>query len=122
MTHDDITIGLAVTLLGALVVNTWRGSALATRLGLTVDRLEKKEEKVDDRLKAVDKIPAIETRQDSHETAIRENMRHTRNHGLTLAAHEERFTHVERQIGSLKGLRTPWQRPPSKPDIDPEEE
>jgi len=62
MTEHHALISLAMTLLGALVVSTWRFSSLATKLLEAVRRLEDKERQQDERLKVLDAVPELVTR------------------------------------------------------------
>ncbi len=60
MTGEYISlVGLSVTLLGTLIVSTWRFSALASKLLAAVQKLEEKEREQDSRIKALDDIPAM---------------------------------------------------------------
>lgn len=57
--HDIAVFTLAVTLLGTVVVSTWRFSSLASTLLAAVKRLETKETQQDERIKLLDEIPAM---------------------------------------------------------------
>jgi hypothetical protein len=54
-------IALSISLLGTLVVSTWRFSSLATRLLSAVQRLEEKEKEQDTKLSRLDNIPVLIT-------------------------------------------------------------
>lgn len=62
MTHDTALVGLALSLLGTLIVSTWRFASLATKLSATVQRLEDKEKEQDIRLRNLDLIPGFDIR------------------------------------------------------------
>ncbi len=47
MTENTTMVSLSVTLLGALLVSTWRFASLASTLTATVSKLEKKAESLD---------------------------------------------------------------------------
>lgn len=53
-------LALSVTLLGTLLVSTWRFSSLVASLTATVARLEAKEQAQDARLTLLDRIPLLE--------------------------------------------------------------
>lgn len=94
-------ITLSGTLLATLVVQTWRFSALATRLLTAVQRLEDKEKEQDGRLRLLDEIPAI-----------RSSVAHLeRNHSL-IPRLETRLGVLEERITSLQ--RNNWRR--SRPE------
>lgn len=52
-------VTLSITLLGTLVVSTWRFSSLATKLLAAVQRLEDKEKEQDTKLSRLDDIPIL---------------------------------------------------------------
>lgn len=54
-------VTLSVTLLGTLIVSTWRFSSLATNLLAAVQRLEEKEKEQDSKLARLDSIPRLES-------------------------------------------------------------
>lgn len=58
-------LGLAVTLLGTLVVSTWRFSSLATKLLSAVQRLEEKDKAQDAQIQLVNEIPAMKVTLDT---------------------------------------------------------
>ena len=63
--HDSVTIiGLAASLLGTLIVSTWRFAALATKLTSTIEKLEEKVERVEAGLVALEKLPELRVKVD----------------------------------------------------------
>lgn len=61
--HESLgLVTLAVSLLGTLIVSTWRFSSLAATLLESIRQLQRKDEELDARLKALDSIPQLETR------------------------------------------------------------
>jgi hypothetical protein len=63
--HDSITlIGLAASLLGTLVVSTWRFASLATKLTATIEKLEEKVERVEAGLVTLEKLPELRIKVD----------------------------------------------------------
>lgn len=62
MSEHHALISLAITLLGTLIVSTWRFSSLATKLLESGRRREEKEKQVDERLARLDLLPELVTR------------------------------------------------------------
>jgi hypothetical protein len=63
MSSEHVSLlALAVSLLGTLVVSTWRFSSVAATLLESIRHLQKKNDDTDVRLKALDLVPQIETR------------------------------------------------------------
>lgn len=54
-------VSLSVTLLGTLIVSTWRFSGLATKLLAAVQRLEEKEKEQDTKLSLLNDIPVMKS-------------------------------------------------------------
>jgi hypothetical protein len=57
-------VTLSVTLLGTLIVSTWRFSSLATKLLAAVQRLEEKEKEQDTKLSLLNDIPVMKSEMD----------------------------------------------------------
>ncbi len=57
MSDHHALLSLAVTLLGALIVSTWRGASLSAKLLAAVQSLEEKDRKQDERLARLDEVP-----------------------------------------------------------------
>lgn len=63
MKESDIgLIALSVSLLGTLIVSTWRVSSMAAVLIESVKQLQKNDDEIKLKLKPLDSIPQIETR------------------------------------------------------------
>lgn len=98
--HDVVMglIGLAITLLGALVVSVWRFSALATTLNLTVHELKEDLAEVRRMLDQVKEIPVIQRDIATLKDALAK---------LTswFPKQDSRLSVLEERVFSLKGFR-----------------
>ena len=62
MSHEILgLITLAISLLGTVIVTTWRSSAVTTELRLMIAHLDKRINEQNERQKAVETIPTIQT-------------------------------------------------------------
>lgn len=99
---------LAATLLGTLVVSTWRFSSLASKLLVAVEQLQRKDTELEGRLKALDEIPSM-----------RVEIGHlVKNHSL-IPALQSRVSVLETQAKHSKEWRREILR--SRPDTDEDE-
>lgn len=70
MTEHITLVGLAVSLLGTLIVSTWRFASLATKLTSTIEMLEAKVSRVEAGLVLLDLLPELRLRVEQNANVI----------------------------------------------------
>lgn len=116
--------GLVFTLLTALVVSTWRFSALTTRLLSRIESAKEKEDDLDEKLKILEQIPVMRRDLDVTQAAVKDATGAISKLQTRASRVDERTKTLEDRIGSIKSMVSPWNKPPSpsRPDPDPDEE
>jgi len=106
--HDLALVALSVSLLGTLIVSTWRFSSLSTRLLEAVKRLEDKEKEQDTKLSRLDDIPTMKT-----------ELEHVKKNHSLIPKLEGDIRVLQAQVQHSKEMRAI--RPPSRPSFDDDE-
>jgi bacterioferritin (cytochrome b1) len=106
-------VGLLVTLLGTLIVTTWRLAVLTTQLTRDVQHAAEHSAKLDERIKSIDGLPELRRLVDQIGESTRENSRALASMRPVLAKLETQVAHLDQRINSVKGMRSPWR---SRPD------
>ncbi len=109
MSDHHALLALVITLLGTLVLSTWRFASLATSLTGTIHNLEKKDAELEARIKVLDTIPALAQRVGQIE----------QNHSIVPAA-LSRILVLEQQSLHSKEMRRVLMRQ-SQPDKETDE-
>lgn len=111
--HEIVSglIGLAVTLLGALVVSVWRFSALATTMSATVDNLKEDLLEVRRVLDDLKSVPVLSQKVQQLEDAVRKL-------SSVWPKQESRLAVLEQRANSTDKFRAASL---SRPEFDPDE-
>lgn len=114
--HDSITIiGLAASLLGTLIVSTWRFSALATKLTSTIEKLEEKVARVERGLDSLEHLPELRIKVSQVEGIVQK----LSSEWPKLAARCDVMEHAIKHSREMRAVL--MQGRGSRPDIDEEE-
>lgn len=114
--HDSITIiGLAASLLGTLIVSTWRFSALATKLTSTIEKLEEKVARVERGLDSLEHLPELRIKVSQVEGIVQKLASEWPKLAARCDVMEHAIKHSREMRAVLMNARG------SRPDIDEEE-
>jgi bacterioferritin (cytochrome b1) len=110
-------VSLLATLLGVLITTTWKLATLTTQLTTDVRLAAKHADKLDERIKSIDGLPELQRLVSQVSETTRENSRALSSLRPTIATLEQKVTHLDQRINSVKDMRSPWRSRP-----DPREE
>lgn len=112
---DTATLSLAATLLGTLVVSTWRFASLASKLTSTIEKLEEKVARVERGLDALEHLPELRIKVSQVEGIVQRLASEWPKLAARCDVMEHAIKHSREMRAVLMNARG------SRPDIDEEE-
>jgi len=126
--HDEAIIALAVSLLGTIIVTTWRGAKMSGVLESAIKRLDEQVAALGTKTQAIESIPLLLARVDMAEKVVTAVVSDLKSIRPSFARIETEIDNLKQRVqghsGELRAVRVPTGpefrpvRRPSRPDTE----